>query len=343
MTTPTDISICNQALQSIGTRSTIASLSENSNEARACNLLFNDTRDQVVGMHLWNFCRSTQILGLLKCAPGTPEFTGSATALWNPNYPAPPWLYEYRYPNDCEQMRYVTPQVANTLGTVPIFSADGLNYAAQWPGPCSKFVVAMDTALVRSITAITQASPGVITSAAHGFVNGDKVTISNITGMIELNGDTYFVAGKTTDTFTLTDLDGTAIDTTNFTTYTSGGYAQVEPIKVVLTNAQNALGTYSSLTAAGVSFGVWDSLSIRALVAALAGYLSQTLTGDKALSKMKFEEANSIIREARANDGNEGLTIQDVTPDWIRVRGLGGSPQGGAEAYGMYPPLFSVS
>ena len=77
----------------------------------------------------------------------------------------------------------------------------------------------------KSITAITKANPGVLTSSSHGFSNGDEVFVDSIGGMTELNGRNYRVANATTNTFTLTDLFGNAMDTTNFTTYTSGGTA----------------------------------------------------------------------------------------------------------------------
>ncbi len=80
-------------------------------------------------------------------------------------------------------------------------------------------------ATAKTITAITQASPGVITSNSHGFSNGDEIYIDAIVGMTELNGRNYRVAGATTNTFTLVDLFGNAINTTSFTAYTSGGTA----------------------------------------------------------------------------------------------------------------------
>ena len=75
----------------------------------------------------------------------------------------------------------------------------------------------------RTITAVTKANPGVITSNSHGYSNGDEIYIASVGGMTELNERNYRVANATTNTFTLTDLYGTAINTTNFTTYTSGG------------------------------------------------------------------------------------------------------------------------
>ncbi len=80
-------------------------------------------------------------------------------------------------------------------------------------------------ATAKTITAITKANPGVLTSNSHGFSNGDEVYIVSVGGMTELNGRNYRVANSTTNTFTLTDLYGTAINTTSFTTFTSGGTA----------------------------------------------------------------------------------------------------------------------
>ena len=75
----------------------------------------------------------------------------------------------------------------------------------------------------KSITGITQANPGVITSTAHGFANGDEIFITDVVGMTELNGSFFLVANVTANTFTLTDIDGAAIDTSGFTAYSSGG------------------------------------------------------------------------------------------------------------------------
>jgi hypothetical protein len=80
-------------------------------------------------------------------------------------------------------------------------------------------------ASAKTITAITKANPGVVTSASHGFGNGDEVYVDSIGGMTELNGRNYLVANASTNTFTLQDLFGNNIDTTSFTTYTSGGTA----------------------------------------------------------------------------------------------------------------------
>lgn len=85
------------------------------------------------------------------------------------------------------------------------------------------FVQNCGTAEEKAITGITQANPAVVTSAAHGRVNGDIVYIAGVLGMSEVNtGNSeraYVVAGATTNTFQLT-----GVNSTGYGSYTSGGY-----------------------------------------------------------------------------------------------------------------------
>ena len=76
----------------------------------------------------------------------------------------------------------------------------------------------------KTITAITQASPGVVTSAGHGLASGRWVKINSVGGMTELNGKTFEVRNPTTDTFELYSVpNGAAVNTTAYSAYTSGG------------------------------------------------------------------------------------------------------------------------
>lgn len=78
----------------------------------------------------------------------------------------------------------------------------------------------------KNITSATQTDPIVITSVAHGYSDDDWVFFDDVGGMTELNGQTWIVANKTADTFELTDLFGTPLDSSAFGVYTSGGTAQ---------------------------------------------------------------------------------------------------------------------
>jgi hypothetical protein len=72
----------------------------------------------------------------------------------------------------------------------------------------------------KTITAVTQANPAVVTSNAHGLLEGDIVTIAAVVGMTQLNGKTFIVANPSTNTFELFGVDSTA-----YGAYTSGGTA----------------------------------------------------------------------------------------------------------------------
>lgn len=75
----------------------------------------------------------------------------------------------------------------------------------------------------KAITGATNANPGVITSTAHGYSNGDWVEIVGVAGMTNFNGLTWIITNKTTNTFELTDLFGNIVNTTSFPSYISGG------------------------------------------------------------------------------------------------------------------------
>ena len=91
----------------------------------------------------------------------------------------------------------------------------------------------------KTISGATKANPVVITATSHGFSNGDHVIIGSVAGMVELNGVTGIVANKTTNTFELTDVDGTNINSSAFTTYTSGGTAsKIVEVTTTYTTAQ---------------------------------------------------------------------------------------------------------
>lgn len=75
------------------------------------------------------------------------------------------------------------------------------------------------------ITAITQASPGVITSNTHGYETGDQIIIEEVVGMTELNSRVYEVVKINANTFSLKTLAGVAVDTSGYTAYVSDGFA----------------------------------------------------------------------------------------------------------------------
>lgn len=75
----------------------------------------------------------------------------------------------------------------------------------------------------KPITAVTKANPAVVTSVDHGYYTGQRVFISGVAGMTQLNGLWFTVGGTAANTF---ELQG--ITSVGFSTYTSGGTVQRE-------------------------------------------------------------------------------------------------------------------
>lgn len=67
-----------------------------------------------------------------------------------------------------------------------------------------------------AVTAITNATTGVVTAAGHGFANGEKIKIFGVEGMTEVNGQTFTATVIDANTFSIGDTSG-------YGAYTSGG------------------------------------------------------------------------------------------------------------------------
>ena len=95
-------------------------------------------------------------------------------------------------------------------------------------GSNAKFSVASAAGSPKTITAITQANPAIVTATAHGFSQGDVVVLDNIVGMTQLNGRAFTVdftavgASPITNKFALKGVDTSG---SNYSAYSSGGTA----------------------------------------------------------------------------------------------------------------------
>jgi hypothetical protein len=108
---------------------------------------------------------------------------------------------------------------------IPFVFNDAQAYALAFSN--GKFRIFSDGGVVtedaKTPTVITKANPGVITVTTHGYATGDQIFISDVGGMVELNEKFYLVVYVDANKFSLKDLDGNAINTSGFTTFTSGG------------------------------------------------------------------------------------------------------------------------
>lgn len=94
-----------------------------------------------------------------------------------------------------------------------------------------------------------------------------------------------------------------------------------ESTKVIATNQLGAMLVYTGL----VQYpDAWDPGFRRAFVASLAARLAISCIEDKAQGRaMRGDQltiAKEALIEARVRDGNEGWTVTNHTPDWIRAR-----------------------
>jgi len=85
-----------------------------------------------------------------------------------------------------------------------------------------KMVMQSALAAAKVITAATNAAPGVFTSTAHGYVDGDFVLLK-VNGMREVNFGVFEIYASAANTFSLKGPTGVAgLDTTSFGAFTDG-------------------------------------------------------------------------------------------------------------------------
>lgn len=336
-----NLAIGNRALQVVGTRTTMTSAeftNNLSNEAIQLNLIFNTYRRQLLRMAPWNCGLKTANLQYITSAPGTPENTSAATTLWVPGQPPPPWAYEYQYPEDCVRACWLIPATQTGFsGGVPITTAVTGGAAAFWRGPPVVFKVQTDTFVAATTAAVVNGgidyvvgdqitlaigpntSPPIgapailqVTGASGGVITGLGI-VPSIYGEDTPQSGAYFspqTASQTQET--TTGIGSGAI-------VTLGGWTTPAPQRIIITNQEFATLNYMQDV---TDPNIMDDLFQEAWVKVLGSGLVMALTGDKKLANMLIAEANRMIEIARVPDGNEGLTVNDVTPSWIRVRGL---------------------
>lgn len=118
--------------------------------------------------------------------------------------------------------------------------------AKKW----SNVSIAMQSALAtaKTLTAITKASPGVVTSTAHGYANGDYILLT-VQGMRQVDGRVFRVAGVTTDTF---QLEGE--DTASYDSFSSGTAQKI--------TFGTSVTTATGLSASGGDYDFIDTTTI---------------------------------------------------------------------------------
>lgn len=332
------VDICNRALQAIGTRTNVtqAELTANStNEAKQFNLIYENCRDDLSRMAPWNCAFNYAPLTRITSAPGTQENPTYSATTWVKGLPAPGWAYAYQYPEDCLKPCYIVPSGISQDFAIPIFPVTtGIGMSPIISGmPVVRYKVGVDQFYM-----VTGATP---VAGGSGYAVGDLITletpsptgapavlqvatltgdaIATVTAVNLISGAATAASGSYYSKVLTTVAQG-------FTTGSGIGatfdltFGAITDQRVILTNQQNAVLAYCKRI---IDPNVMDTLFQSAWIQLIAANLAIPLTGDKALANMNIQLVNNDIQEARKADANEGLTLNDVTPDWLRVRGIG--------------------
>jgi hypothetical protein len=348
-----NLDIANRALQFFGSRTNM-NASEfagmTSNEAIQANLIMFKLRDELNRMAPWNCMRKYAPLVYITSQPGTPENSASGPPLWQAGLPPPQWAYEYQYPSDCVRPRFITPQYTSLAGGTPIYPLGTVSGFSPigWSGPALKYEVATDQFF--SLMSVTPINPG------SGYIVGSPITLTQPSATLVQNGISYTmpvgapaqlsvtaiggggsivsaaVVSQVYDEPSSTPVGGSYFSTpgTLFDAGSGGatfsptwGFPNLATQRVIICNQESAILCYNTRI---TDPNVMDELFQDAWVAVLAARLVFQLSGDKALANQAVSETNRLIAEARIADGNENLTVNDITPDWLRTRGNYGGP-----------------
>lgn len=166
----------------------------------------------------------------------------------------------------------------------------------------------------KTITGITKANPAVVSSAGHGYANGDVIYIEGVLGMSEINKKTFTAQNVAAGTFELKDYDSTLN-----TAYTSGGTAQrfsafSYPSRVTLYDQRLVFAASDSYPTK-----MWFSEANSA-----AGKLDSFILGTSAISALEFNIASDQANRILWMVGAESYLAVGTSGSEYRV--TGGSP-----------------
>jgi hypothetical protein len=359
-----NLDIANRALQFFGSRTNMNSAeftNLTSNEAVQTQLIMFKLRDELNRMAPWNCSRKYTNLVYISSQPGTPENSAAGPPLWVPGIPPPQWSYEYQYPADCVRPRFLIPQYTSLAGGTPIYPLGTVTGFSPigWTGPALKYEVSSDQFFPVTAAAVATGGSGysigdTITLTQPSF----SFTQASLGVGLPLQGFTMPVGAPAVLTVTaiggggaittvainnqiFDEPAGTVVGGSYFSTQNATGVAQGSTSgagtgatfnltfgpqgaqRVIICNQEAAILCYNTRV---TDPNVMDEFFQDAWIAILAARLVFQLSGDKALANQAISVSNRLIAEARIADGNENLTVNDVTPDWMRTRGNFGGP-----------------
>lgn len=120
---------------------------------------------------------------------------------------------------------------ATAVRLIPFQASFTVNYVLEFGDFYIRFIYNGAPVLEAAIalTGATSAPPGVFTKNGHGLNNGDWVFTSGFSGgtWSTINSKYFIVTAATTNTFELTSLSGTLLDTSGLGTWSAGNVARI--------------------------------------------------------------------------------------------------------------------
>ena len=191
---------------------------------------------------------------------------------------------------------------------------------AAMPGTCTGGTPAapLTPASTITISGATQANPISITATAHGLSVGAVITITGVVGMTQLNSNTYMV-GTVPDAnhITLTDMHSNAINSSSYSSYTSGGTGTVQAVGGVIPT--KTLGLDDSY-----AFDEW-------------GRQITYVVDPRATLKTSCVP----LQNYPSNNGVGGITIESSTGGTILTNAMAAYISHGQDGHGAFPEAGS--
>lgn len=192
-------------------------------------------------------------------------------------------------------------------------------------------------ATAKTISGITKAAPGVVSSTAHGFTNNDIVLLE-VQGMVELNGRLFKVVNVAADTFQLAGVDGTTgIDTTLYNTFSSGTAKKVT-LGTSITGVQEFTFSGGDIKTVDTTT-VNDLVDTQIVVGAAAQAADLTMQWDPASAA---QQAMIAAFQTRANKGFKVMWPDGAFVLWYGTVGYTGAPGGGKQGVTTSPAKITM-
>ncbi len=192
-------------------------------------------------------------------------------------------------------------------------------------------------ASANTISGITKAAPGVVSSTAHGFTNNDVVLLE-VQGMVELNGRLFKVVNVAADNFQLAGVDGTTgIDTTLYNTFSSGTAKKVT-LGTSITGVQEFTFSGGDIKTVDTTT-VNDLVDTQIVVGAAAQAADLTMQWDPSSAA---QQAMIAAFQTRANKGFKVMWPDGAFVLWYGTVGYTGAPGGGKQGVTTSPAKITM-